>query len=147
MAGQCRSEGQWRCYRGAPVPALYDLMILLDANAPEERRSEIVSGVLRMIEGSGTLVGDHDWGTRRLAYEIGHLPEADYRLIQFEAEPELLERLRHHLRITDGVLRARTIRQKPGAQPPPPPGPRPEPARAREGDDDTQVAPRAAADA
>lgn len=129
------------------MPPLYDLMILLDPNAPEERRSEIVAGVRQMIEGSGTLVGEHDWGTRRMTFEIRHIPEADYRLIQFEGDSGLLERLRHHLKITDGVLRARTIRARPGAPPPPPPGGRVEPARQREAETDTQVAPRAAADA
>lgn len=130
------------------MSALYDLMILLDANAPEERRAEILHGVKSMVEGSGSLVGEHDWGTRKMAFEIDHRPDAAYHLYQLEAEPELLDRLRHHLKITDGVLRARIIRQKPGATPPPaPPASRPEPARAHDEEGDTQVAPRAAADA
>ncbi|HWH45534.1 MAG TPA: 30S ribosomal protein S6 [Thermoleophilaceae bacterium] len=127
---------------------LYDLVILLDPNAPDERREEIMAGVRSMIEASGTLVGEHDWGTRRMAYEIDKRPDAEYRLLQMEAEPELLDQLRHQLKITDGVLRSRTIRLKPGA-PPPPPSPEGAIARAGHEDDasDTQVAPRAAADA
>src|SRR5256884_737562 len=129
----------------AAVPRLYDLMLMLDPNAPEERQSEVIQNVQSMIEGDATLVGKHDWGVRRIAYEIDHRPEAAYHLFQFETDSsELLERLNHSLKIADGVLRFRTIRLKPGS--PPPPTPRPEAPRSRERTQDTRVAPRAAAD-
>jgi small subunit ribosomal protein S6 len=129
------------------VPALYDLMILLDPNAPEERREAILEEVRQTIESAGTLVGEYDWGTRKLAYEIDHRPEAQYQLFQLEAEPEALDRLRHQLKIADGVLRHRLIRLKPGAPPPPEPPGRDGGRSGREESGDTQVAPRAAADA
>src|SRR5215212_11529365 len=53
----------------APM-ALYDLTLILDAEAPEDRRTEIVEGVRAAIEADGLLRGAHDWGVRRLAYEI-----------------------------------------------------------------------------
>ena len=62
---------------------LYDLIVLIDPNAPEERRSAVVSEVEQMISSGGELVGAHDWGLRRMAYEIDHRPEAEYRLYQF----------------------------------------------------------------
>ncbi len=124
---------------------LYDLMLLVDASAPEERRTAVVSEVEGLLEGGGTIVGRHDWGSRRIAYEIDHRPEAAYHLFQFEAEPELLDRLNHSLRIMDGVLRFRIIRQPPGSPPVPP---SPEPPRARRDEEpDGRVAARAAADA
>lgn len=126
------------------MAALYDLMLMLDPNASDERHAEIVGEVRSMIEAKGTLVGAHDWGTRRMAYQIDHRREAVYHLFQFESDPSLLERLRHHLKIADGVLRFRTIRLRPGS--PPPPVPRAEPARLRE-EETTTVAARAAADA
>jgi small subunit ribosomal protein S6 len=125
---------------------LYDLMVLLDPNAADERHQAVVSEVESMIGSGGELVGSHDWGSRRLAYEIDHRPEATYHLFQFRAEPELLERLDQRLKIVDGVLRFRIIRLKPGSPPPPPP--RPEPPRRREDEErDGKVAARAAADA
>lgn len=130
---------------------LYDLMLMLDSNAPDERRAEIASNVQSAIEREGTLVGVHDWGMRRLAYEIDHRPDADYRLYQFETADDnhqLLEQLDHTLKITDGVLRFRIIRLKPGS--PPPPTPR-QAARPREMTPEVEetatVAPRSVADA
>jgi small subunit ribosomal protein S6 len=127
------------------MSGLYDLMLMLDPNAPEERQSQIVGQVRSMIESSGTLVGAHDWGTRRMAYEIDHRPDAAYHLFQFEGENPLLEQLDHTLKITDGVLRFRVIKLKPGT--PPPPTPRPEAPRPRPDEvEDRTVAPRSAAD-
>jgi small subunit ribosomal protein S6 len=128
------------------VPPLYDLMLMLDPNASDDRQKEIVAEAQRSIESEGSLVGTHDWGTRRLAYEIDHRGEAAYHLFQFEGPTSLLDRLDHSLKIADGVLRFRIIRLKPGTPPPQPP--RAEPPRAREQrSDDTTVAARAAADA
>jgi small subunit ribosomal protein S6 len=125
---------------------LYDLMLLLDAAAPEDRRQEILAEVQQMIEDGGTIVGLHDWGNRRLSFEIDHRPDADYKLLQFEGENELLERLNGSLKIMDGVLRFRIIRQKPGG-PPVPERPAPVGVGRREDEPDGRVAARAAADA
>ena len=130
------------------MPKLYDLMVMLDPDAPEERRTEILGNIESMVAaGGGTVVGHHDWGVRRIAFEIDHRPEAAYHLYQFEAESnEMLERLGHNLRIADGVLRYRLIKVKPGT--PPPPEPRQEaPRPMRERPPETRVAARAAADA
>jgi small subunit ribosomal protein S6 len=126
---------------------LYDLTLLLDPNAPDDRHNEILDSVNSAIERSGNLVGRHDWGMRRLAFEIDHRGDAAYHLFQFEGEKELLDQLDNSLKIADGVLRHRIIKVKPGT--PPPPTPRPEaPRSARPADEpDDAVAARAAADA
>jgi small subunit ribosomal protein S6 len=125
---------------------LYDLMLLLDPNVPDDRHREILDGVNSAIAGNGSLVGQHDWGIRRMAFEIDHRPDAAYHLLQFEGGNELLEQLGNTLRITDGVLRHRIIKVKPGT--PPPPTPRADaPRPARDDEPAGAVAARAAADA
>jgi small subunit ribosomal protein S6 len=127
------------------VARLYDLMLLIDSNAPAERQQAIVDEVESMVSSGGTITSTHDWGTRKITFEIDHRPEAAYHLYQFEGDNPLLERLNHSLRIMDGVLRFRIIHQPPGS-PPVPPGP--EPVRAaRSEEPDGRVAARAAADA
>lgn len=124
---------------------LYDLVLLIDSNAPDDRQREVVAEVESMLSSGGTIVSAHDWGTRRLSFEIDHRPEAAFHLYQFEGESELLDRLNHSLKIMDGVLRFRIVRQGRGAPPVPP---SPEPLRARREDTpDSRVAARAAADA
>jgi small subunit ribosomal protein S6 len=132
----------------AAVANLYDLMVMLDPEAPQERQGEILGNIETMVQtGGGSVVGHHDWGVRRIAFEIDHRPEAAYHLYQFETDSnDTLDRLNHNLRIADGVLRFRIIKVKPGT--PPPPAPRQEaPRPTRERPQETRVAARAAADA
>ena len=122
-------------------------MLLIDPNAPEERRNAVISETESMINDGGELVASHDWGQRRMAYEIDHRPEADYRLYQFEGENPLLERLNQRLRIMDGLLRFRIMKIKPGQPTPPPPDQQAPRRRDEREAQDTKVAARAAADA
>jgi small subunit ribosomal protein S6 len=129
------------------MPGEYDLMVLIDPNAPEERRNAAISEAESLIGTGGELVDSYDWGQRRLAYEIDHRPEAEYRLYQFKGDNALLDRLNQRLRILDAVLRFRIIKVRAGQPTPPPPeqqGPR---RREDREPQDTRVAARAAADA
>ncbi|MFL5866619.1 MAG: 30S ribosomal protein S6 [Thermoleophilaceae bacterium] len=124
----------------------YDLMVLLDADAPEDRRTTAVAEVEKLVGGQGSMLDVHEWGVRKMAFEIDHHAEAEYRLFQFEGDNDLLERLRHSLKIMDGVLRFRIIKLKPGAPTPPPPRDQ-APRQRDEREPDGRVAARAAADA
>jgi len=104
----------------AKVPTLYDLMILLRTDLDEDRHEEILTQVRSMIEqGGGTLENDLDWGVRAMTFEIDDRADSAYHLFQFTGPPELLDTLRHTLRITDGVARHRIIKVPPGTPPPP----------------------------
>jgi small subunit ribosomal protein S6 len=126
---------------------LYDLMVLYDPTAPDERRDAAISEVESLIGSGGELLESYDWGTRRMAYEIDHRPEAEYRLYQLRGDNALLERLNQRLRILDGVLRFRIIKIKPGMSTPPPPEHQAPRRREEREPQDTRVAARAAADA
>jgi small subunit ribosomal protein S6 len=129
------------------MTGFYDLMLLVDPNAPEERRTAAISEAESLIGSGGTLAGSYDWGQRRMAYEIDHRPEAEYRLYQLRGDNALLERLNQRLRILDGVLRFRIIKIKPGMSTPPPPEHQAPRRREEREPQDTRVAARAAADA
>ena len=97
----------------------YDLNILLDSELPEDQRERILADVEAMVAETGTITSAHDWGRRKMAYEIRHKADADYHLIQFQGPRELLDRLDRTLRITDGVIRYRLIKIRPGTPGPP----------------------------
>ena len=101
-----------------PEPT-YDLNVLLDVELPEETRESMLADIEAMIAADGDIVSSHDWGRRKMAYEIRHKPEAEYHLIQFHGPRPLLERLDRTLRITDGVIRYRIIKLAPGTPDPP----------------------------
>jgi small subunit ribosomal protein S6 len=110
----------------------YDLLVLVDADAPEERRTQVLDGIRKQISGGGELKSDVEWGIRKLAFEIAHRGDAYYHLFQLEAQPELLTQLEHSLAIDDAVLRHRIIRLPKGVPDTPPPSPGPTTPRAAE---------------
>ncbi len=97
----------------------YDLILLLDPEADEERRTNILASLEQVIERQGAIVSRHDWGLRPTAYPVNKRGDADYHLLQFQGAPDLLQQLDHALKITDGVNRFRIIRLHPGTPAPP----------------------------
>lgn len=105
----------------------YEILLLLDAELPEERQREIVSRARELIEHGGGQFAAHDaWGRRKLAYEIDRKAEGSYHLLTFAAQPDTLDEVSRVLKITDGVLRHLAVRR------PRPGRPREAPAKAAE---------------
>jgi small subunit ribosomal protein S6 len=98
---------------------IYDLILLLDPEADDERRTNILASLEQVIERQGDIVSRHDWGVRATAYEISKRGDADYHLLQFHGTADLLQQLDHALKITDGVNRFRIIKLRKGTPPPP----------------------------
>lgn len=103
---------------------------MLDPQLDGPARDALAGEARGQIEASGSLKHENTWGLRKMAYEINHRTEADYRWLRFEAPSELLDSLDHNLKIADGVLRFRIFKVDPDAPvivPPAvtaPPGPR-----------------------
>ncbi|HYH61124.1 MAG TPA: 30S ribosomal protein S6, partial [Solirubrobacterales bacterium] len=85
----------------------YELVLMLDPEAPDERRDEIAVNARKRIEAGATLKQERSWGLRKMAYEIKQRNEADYRFFRFEQGAGVLDDLDHNLKITDGILRFR----------------------------------------
>ena len=100
----------------AHAKPIYDLTLLLDLSAADDVRAKIVADTRTAIEAEGELLSEQTWGTRQLAYEIGHREAAEYHLLQFSGPPSLIAALEHSLRITDGVIRHRVIKLPPGSE-------------------------------
>jgi small subunit ribosomal protein S6 len=97
-----------------PAPT-YDLVLLLDPQAEESVRAKIVSDAKEAIGAKGEVVHHDAWGERALAYPIDHKTTAEYHLLQFHAtQVELIAELNRTLHITDGVIRFRINKLKPG---------------------------------
>ncbi|HEY8304045.1 MAG TPA: 30S ribosomal protein S6 [Solirubrobacteraceae bacterium] len=112
------------------LPAItYDLVLLLDPQAEEPARAKIVADTRAAIGAKGELTRHDEWGERTLAYPIDHKAAAEYHLLQFHAtDIGLVAELNRALHITDGVIRFRINKLKPGT--PDAPEMRPERASA-----------------
>lgn len=88
---------------------------MLDPQLDAPARDALAQDARGQIEAKGSLKHENDWGLRKMAYEINHRTEADYRWMRFEAPSDLLDSLDHNLKIADGVLRFRIFKVDPGA--------------------------------
>jgi small subunit ribosomal protein S6 len=84
----------------------YELMLVLRADAPEDRTQAVVDRTTRQIVAAGgQIVKVAPWGRRRLAYPIAHQRDGSYQIIVFEAPAEAIAELERSLLITEEVLR------------------------------------------
>ena len=97
----------------------YDLTLLLDLEATDDQIDRVLTDVQRIIEQAGEITADHDWGVRPLAFEINKRTQAAYRLVQFKSAPGSVAELERTLRIADGLVRHRIVKQPVGAPPAP----------------------------
>ncbi len=95
----------------------YEIMLLLDAELPDERQNEILTRIRELVaQRGGSWQSDDAWGRRKLAFEIDKKTEAFYYLLVFDSDAETLDELTRILKITDGVLRHMAVRRIPAAR-------------------------------
>jgi small subunit ribosomal protein S6 len=97
------------------APREYELVLMLDPQLDAPARDALAQDARGQIEAKGSLKHENSWGLRKMAYEIDHRTEADYRWMRFEAPSDLLDSIDHNLKIADGVLRFRIFKVDPGA--------------------------------
>ncbi len=96
-------------------PPIYDLTLVLDPRVEESARAKIVADAVSAVQAQGELLRHDEWGERQLAYPIERSSSGEYHLLQFHAgNVNLLSELNHTLHITDGILRFRLIKLRPG---------------------------------
>jgi small subunit ribosomal protein S6 len=89
------------------MPNSYELVVLLDADAPTDTRTKIVKDAEELLAKHGNVTATKSWGVRELPYEIDHHGEADYSVFRFSAEPTAISTLDRALKLTEGLLRFR----------------------------------------
>ena len=89
----------------------YEVMLILDPSLEDKDAKAAVDRFMGTITGRGGQVTrvDH-WGKRRFAYEIRHLTEGYYTVVDIDAEPEAVDELSRVLSLADNVVRHKVIR-------------------------------------
>jgi len=89
----------------------YELVFILDPDLTEEDREKSIEkhkGVLSRYE--GTLVEEHFWGRRRLAYEINDKEHGYYYIWYIQGDGTTIAELQKRFGYSDEVLRFQTVR-------------------------------------
>ncbi len=89
----------------------YELMMMSRGDLDDETVDTTIRKFTGLIgEQGGTVVKVDHWGKRQLAYEINHMNEAFYTVIDLEISSEGLNELDRQLGITDVIVRHKFVR-------------------------------------
>jgi len=89
----------------------YETMLVFSVANGDEAVTALVEKFKALIEANGTIESIDEWGKRKLAYPINYETEGYYMLVNFTCEPEFPAELDRIVKITEGVLRALTVKQ------------------------------------
>lgn len=90
----------------------YELLYFVDPASTDEVRAGVMKRIETTIaENGGQIDNVDEWGKRKLAFEIDHITEGDYTLIDFHADPNQIAELDRVLRINDACKRHMVVRR------------------------------------
>ncbi len=89
----------------------YELTIIHRPDMAETDVQKQVDEVSATIDTSGSVTGSDVWGKRRFAYEIDHMNEGYYSVLDFEGDTNLVEALDRALGLSDAVVRHKVLRR------------------------------------
>ena len=89
----------------------YEILLMLDPEAPDERQQQIVTRTRELIESQGGRWDSYDaWGRRKLAYEIDKKSEGIYAVLDMTCEPAAVRELDRQLGLNESILRTKVVR-------------------------------------
>ena len=89
----------------------YELMVIHRHDMDEPEVRTLVSGIEAEIGKSGTVSSSDFWGKRRFAYEIDHMNEGYYSIVEFQGEPQLVDEIDRVLSLADEIVRHKILRR------------------------------------
>lgn len=88
----------------------YETIIIIDPDAREDKRSELIERVNEIIsQHGGFLIELDDWGQRRMAYEIKKKLRGHYTRIDYCGDGTLVDEIERTFRIDDRVIKYMTV--------------------------------------
>ena len=92
----------------------YELMIITNGTLDEAAVTTTIERFTNLITAQGGTVDrvDH-WGKRQFAYEIQHMNEGYYTVIDLTVSSEGLNEVERQLRLSDEIVRHKVVRPGP----------------------------------
>jgi small subunit ribosomal protein S6 len=91
----------------------YETVFICTPVLSESQMKEAVSKFKKVItDGKGEIVYEEDWGLKKLAYPIQKKSTGFYHLIEFKADPSLIEKLETEFRRDERIIRFLTMKME-----------------------------------
>ena len=84
----------------------YETVFILTPVLSEAQMKDTVEKFRKVLKDNGAeIIGDENWGLKKLAYPIQHKTTGFYQLIEFQAEPDTILKLETEYRRDEAVMR------------------------------------------
>ena len=88
----------------------YESVLIFKPELSEEDRNTVFSRIQQVIDENGKLEEVHDWGKRKLAYEINYIKEGYYYIVNFDLDPQFVKEIERRCRLFDQIIRYMVVR-------------------------------------
>ena len=90
----------------------YELVVIVDANAPQEKKESILKETTDTINKSeGKVINSQVWiDKHRFSFRIQKCLEGTYYTVNFEAVPTAIAKIRQYLKLNEEILRSLIVR-------------------------------------
>ena len=89
----------------------YETIFIINPSIESEDIEKVIEDTQNLISGSGgTVIRVDKWGKKRLAYEVKGNRDGYYVLVDFEAEPQFVQRLGRYYGLTEEIIKYMTLR-------------------------------------
>ena len=89
----------------------YETVFILTPVLSDEQMKETVAKFRTLLtDGGAEILNEEDWGLKKLAYEIQKKSTGFYHLLEFKAEPALIDKLETSFRREEKVIRFLTTK-------------------------------------
>ena len=89
----------------------YETVFIVNPSIESEDIEKVIEDTQNLISGSGgTVIRVDKWGKKRLAYEVKGNRDGYYVLVNFEAEPQFIQRLGRYYGLTEEIIKYMTLR-------------------------------------
>ncbi|UII32094.1 30S ribosomal protein S6 [Fulvivirga ulvae] len=84
----------------------YETVFILNPVLSEEQMKDTVKKFIQVLtDGKAEVINEEQWGLRKLAYPIQHKSTGFYNLVEFKADPQLVDKLETEFRRDEAVMR------------------------------------------
>ncbi len=88
----------------------YETVFILTPVLSDEQMKDAVKKYAKLLKGAGArIVNEEVWGLKKLAYQIQHKSTGFYNLLEYEAEPTVVDKLETEFRRDERILRFLTV--------------------------------------
>lgn len=90
----------------------YEMIVILKPNLEDDVKKAALQRLYDVMSDNGNLGETDDWGVKKLAYEINHLAEGNFVLINFESDPSIVKELERRAQITDAIIKYLVVKKE-----------------------------------